>query len=171
MKAVLFLVVSAFILVLTAGSNETHALFSFRESASACSFVLRAVRRTLVPEPYLAKLPQFLKAAFFFHPEADGGGDGGGDGGSGTGDGGDGSGDASSSGDTGSGASDNSGSTSDSAGPGDNGDPDADPSVSDNNGVADNSPPSALDTVTTVDFAAQQAFDRSRIPLGASQTR
>ena len=99
----------------------------------------------------LAKPARLLGAPYFFHPEADGGGD--------SGSGSDGS-DSSGSG------SDSSGSASDSTGPGDDSDPDADPAVTDNNGVVDISPPSVLDAVTTVDFATQQAYDAVANPFG-----
>ena len=105
-----------------------------------------------------------LRAAFFFHPQADGGGDGGDGGGSGTGSGGDGSGGASDSGDASSGASDSSGSASDSTGPGDNGDPDADPAPSET--AETTSDPTALSDITAVDFAAQQAYDAVANPFG-----
>ena len=144
--------------ILSAPSVGAQVVNTNFVSLPSCSALLRAACETLVQEPYREKL-RFLGAAFFFHPEADGGGDGGGDGGSGTGDGGDGSGGASDSGDASSGASDSSGSASNSAGSSDNSDPDSDPPA-----ATDPTDPTAVNNA--VDFAAQQAYDAVANPFG-----
>jgi hypothetical protein len=155
--------------IVSARPLDAHVINTNFVSLPPYSTVLIAACETLLPGPFRQNL-RFLGAAFFFHPEADGGGDGGsgsGDGGSGSGDGGDGSAGGSDSGDTGSGASDSTGSVSNSTGPGDNGDPDADPSVTNNNSVAANeSPTDPVTNVTALDFAAQQAYDAVANPFG-----
>jgi hypothetical protein len=157
--------------VVSARLLDAQVINASSVSLPAFSGVLIAACETLLPEPYWEKL-RFFGATFFFHPEADGGGDGGsgtgsgGDGGSGTGTGGDGGGGASDSGDASSGASDSSGSASDSTGPGDNGDPDPDPGTTDNGIGANEAPTDPITNVTALDFAAQQAYDAVANPFG-----
>jgi hypothetical protein len=79
--------------IVSARSLDAQTVNANFVSLPWCSTVLMAARETLLPGPFWQNL-RFFGAAFFFHPQADGGGDGG----SGSGDGGDGSDGASGSG-------------------------------------------------------------------------